>query len=61
MLLGFQDLTPYNFAFLLYLKTNDSNCEANIVAFLDSEGEDFASELTALVNWLLGLVKPFLV
>ena len=43
------DLTAYNFNFLLYLETDDSDCEVTIVV-LDGEGEDFALALTAEVN-----------
>ena len=39
------DLTLYNFTFLLYLKADDSDCEANIIVVLDSVGEDLAFAL----------------
>ena len=42
------NLTPYNFAFALSLNTDDSDCEVNTIALIDSESEEFA--LTTMVN-----------
>jgi len=42
------NLTPYNFAFALSLNTDDSDCEVNTIALIDSESEEFAS--TTMVN-----------
>ena len=36
------DLTPFNYAFLLYLKTDNCDCEGNTILVLDSEGKDFS-------------------
>lgn len=42
------NLTPYNFAFALSLNTDDSDCEVNTIALIDSESEEFA--LNTMVN-----------